>query len=274
MKDAAFQRVLGTLLLMLAAAALALGARAQDTRPEYRLGAGDSIRITVFQNPNLTLETRVGEDGTVTYPLIGRIAIGGMTLASAESTIAKSLEAGNFINQPQVNILPLQVRSSQVSVLGLVSRPGRFPLESFNLRVSEMIAIAGGIISGSGADIAILTGERSGKPYHKEIDIPGLFLSKKRDDDVAVAAGDVIYVHRAPMFYIYGEVQRPGSYRIERVMTVRQALVQGGGPTQRGTERSLRLHRRAENGNLQVMRPALDDPVQPDDVIHVGESLF
>jgi len=101
-----------------------------------------------------------------------------------------------------------------------------------------------------------------------------VFLSNGHDDDVTVAPGDVIYVHRAPMFYIYGEVQRPGSYRIERGMTMRQALAQGGGPTQRGTERGLRLHRRGANDQLEVTRPGLDDPVQPADVLHVGESLF
>jgi polysaccharide export outer membrane protein len=266
------QRLLGSALLILAAA-LALDARAQDKLPEYRLGPGDSIRISVFQNPNLTLETRVTEDGTITYPLIGKVKIGGMTMAAAEQTIAKALDEGNFIKQPQVTILSLQIRSSQVSVLGLVFRAGRFPLETFNTRVSEMIALAGGITP-TGADVAIVTGQRAGKPYRKEIDIAALFLYNRVEDDVTVAAGDVIYVHRAPVFYVYGEVQRPGSYRVERGMSVRQALVQGGGPTQRGTERSVRLHRRGANNQLEVINPKLDDPIQPDDVLHVGESLF
>ena len=266
------QRLLGAALFILAAA-FALGARAQDKLPEYLLGPADSIRISVFQNPNLTLETRVSEDGTITYPLIGSVRIGGMTIARAEQTIAKALDEGNFIKRPQVSILSLNIRSSQVSVLGLVSRPGRFPLETFNVRVSEMIALAGGIAA-TGDDFAIVTGERAGKPYRKEIDIAAVFLSNRHDDDVTVAPGDVIYVHRAPVFYIYGEVQRPGSYRIERGMTMRQALVQGGGPTQRGTERSLRVHRRGANNQLEASSPRLDEPVRPDDVLHVGESLF
>ena len=271
MKSTNLQRLFSAVLLILGAT-LALGARAQD-HLEYRLGAGDTIRITVFQNPNLTLESRVSEAGTINYPLIGTVKIGGLTVPLAEKTIARALDDGGFIKRPQVSILTLQVRSSQVSVVGLVNKPGRFPLETSSTRVSEMIAIAGGISPGA-ADVAILTGERAGKPYYKEIDIAGLFLHKKLDEDVAVTGGDVIYVHRAPMFYIYGEVQRPGSYRVERSMTIRQALVQGGGPTLRGTERSLRLHRRGANNQLEVLNPGLDDPVQPDDVIHVGESLF
>src|SRR5947208_2874383 len=264
--------LLGAALLIFAAA-FALGARAQDKLVEYRLGPGDSIRISVFDNPNLTLETRVGENGIITYPLIGRVRIGGLTIPLAEQTIAKALADGNFIKQPQVSILSLQMRSNQVSVLGLVNRAGRFPLETFNVRVSEMIAIAGGIAP-TGADVAIVMGERAGKPFRKEIDIPALFLYNKHDDDVTVAPGDVIYVNRAPLFYIYGEVQRPGSYRVDRGMTVRQALAQGGGPTQRGTERGLRMHRRGPSNQLEATSPRLDDPVQPGDVFYVGDSLF
>ena len=88
------------------------------------------------------------------------------------------------------------------------------------------------------------------------------------------AAGDVIYVHRQPLYYIYGEVQRPGSYRVERNMTVQQALAQGGGPTVRGTERWLRLHRRGPDGKVQVLRPTPQDAIEPDDIIYVRESIF
>jgi polysaccharide export outer membrane protein len=259
--------------LLLIAAALAFCVHAQSAPAEYALGPGDQIRITVFDNPNLTLETRVSEEGTITYPMIGTVKVGGLTVSLAQQRIAKALEDGNFIMQPQVNILPVQIRSNQVSVLGLVNHAGRFPLETFNTRVSEMIAIAGGI-SPTGADIVILTGRREGNPYRKEIDIPSLFLDRKTDADVIVMGGDTLYVHRAPMFYIYGEAQRPGSYRIERGMTVRQALVQAGGPTQRGTERSLRMYRRGADNQVQSSTPSLNDPVEPDDVLYVGESLF
>ncbi|MBI2226301.1 MAG: SLBB domain-containing protein, partial [Betaproteobacteria bacterium] len=147
--------------------------------------------------------------------------------------------------------------------------------DTLNVRVSEMIAIAVGITVATGADVAVLTGTREGKPFRKEIDIAGMFADRNRlQDDLVVAGGDVIYVQRAPIFYIYGEVQRPGSYRVERNMTVRQALAQGGGPTLRGTERWLRLHRRGADGKVAILRPGFDDPVQPDDVIYVRESIF
>jgi len=89
-----------------------------------------------------------------------------------------------------------------------------------------------------------------------------------------VEGGDVLYVHRAPMYYIYGEVQRPGSYRVERNMTVMQALAQGGGPTMRGTQRSMKIFRRAPNGQVEQISLDLTAPVNNDDVLYVRESLF
>lgn len=260
-------------ILVLLALVLSLGVAAQGTQPEYELGKGDNIRIVVFQNPDLTVETRVTENGTISYPMIGSIRIGGLSIPAAEQAISKALSDGGFIQKPQVNIMLLQNRGNQVSVLGAVQRAGRFPLETFNTRLSEMIAIAGGLAP-NGADVAIITGVRNGAAFRREIDIPSMFLDNKLENDIVVAGGDVIYVHRMPVFYIYGEVQRPGSSRVERGMTVRQALAQSGGPTLRGTERGPRLFRRGANGVVQSLRPALDDAVQPDDVYYINESLF
>jgi polysaccharide export outer membrane protein len=267
-----FGKALGTAFLILAAA-FASVASAQGRLADYRLGAGDGIRITVFQNPDLTLETRVGGDGKITYPLIGSVKIGGMTISEAERTIANALQAGRFLKEPQVTILVTQVRSQQVSVLGAVGRPGLYPIETFDTRVSSVIAMAGGILP-AGGDVAIVTGERDGKPFRKEIDVPSLFLDRTSRDDIVVEGGDVIYVPGAPMFYIYGEVMRPGAYRVERRMTIREALAQGGGLSQRGTERDLRIFRRGADGNIVTITPNLDDPVRPQDVLRVGASLF
>jgi polysaccharide biosynthesis/export protein len=260
-------------LLLVFAASFGIAAQAQDQQHQYRIGSGDTIRILVYQNPDLTLETRVTEVGTISYPLIGTVRIGGMTISSAEQAIAKALHSGGFIKHPQVTIDPVQIRSNQVSVLGQVVKPGRFPLETFNIRLSEMIAIAGGIAP-TGADVVILTGKREGQAVRWEIDIVGLFLKNRLQDDVVVTGGDVIYVPRAPIYYIYGEVQRPGSYRIERGMTIRQALAQGGGLTPRGTERNLEVIRQGPDGKIISLDPDLNAPVRPNDVLHVRESLF
>jgi len=246
-----------------------------DSQPDfdYKLGQGDAIRIVVFQNPDLTLDSRVSESGSITYPLIGTVAIGGLTIEAAEKRIAKGLKDGGFVQQPQVNIVLVQVRGNQVSVLGQVNRPGRFPLETSNTRLSDTLALAGGI-SPSGADTVIVTGIREGKPFRREIDFPAIYISSQNQDDIQVAAGDVVYVHRAPVYYIYGEAQRSGSYRIERGMTIQQALAQGGGMTMRGTEYFIRVHRRGADGKIVKTSPEISDLVQADDVIYVRESIF
>jgi polysaccharide biosynthesis/export protein len=266
------------LLALLSAALLsfatnALAADKAATSPDYQLGAGDTIRIQVFQNPDLTLETRVSESGTISYPLIGNVRLGGLSLDAGEKQIARQLKEGGFVQQPQVTIVLIQNRANQVSVLGQVNRPGRYPLESTAMRLTEMIATAGGVAP-TGDDRVVITGVREGQPFRKEVDLPSLFLNPNATDDIVLRGGDSIYVHRAPVFYIYGEAQRPGAYRIERGMTVRQAIAQGGGPTPRGTEKDPRLERRKADGSVETLTPALTDLVRPDDVIRIRESLF
>ncbi len=252
-------------------ALLAMNVFAEDNL-DYPLGPGDVLRIQIFQNPDLMTETRVSENGSITFPLIGAVEVGGLAIAAAEKKIAAALKNGGFVRQPQVNIILVQMRGNQVSVLGLVNRPGRFPLETLS-RVSDMLAAAGGATAG-GDDFAIVTGLRNGKPFRKVIDIPALYLGEKSDEDIFLAGGDTIYVHRAPVFYIYGEAQRPGAYRIERGMTVMQALAQGGGPTLRGSEWRLRLHRKNAEGGVEKLSPEMADVVQPNDIIYVRESIF
>lgn len=267
-----YAKWLGALIVLFATSVGSM-VNAQDKAADYRLGDGDNIRVTVFQNPDLTLETRVSETGTITFPLIGNVKIGGLTIAAAGQAIANSLQAGNFIQKPQVNVQLIKNLGNQVSVLGHVGRPGRYPLETFSTRLSEMLAIAGGI-SATGSDVAIVSGTRDGKAIKKEVDIVSMFLDNKIQDDFVVAGGDVIYVQRQSMFYIYGEVQRSGSYRIERGMTIRQALAQAGGLTARGTERNLSVYRRGPDGMIVSSTVDLNSAVQPDDVFHVRESLF
>ncbi|MCL2874957.1 MAG: polysaccharide export protein EpsE [Betaproteobacteria bacterium] len=247
-------------------------AQAADER-EYVLGPGDIVRVTVFQNPDLTTEARVSEKGMLTFPLLGAVSVGNKSISAAEEEIAARLRDGGFVRQPQVNVLPLQIRGNQVSVLGQVNRPGRFPLETANLRLTDMIAAAGGIAP-TGSDVVIFVGVRNGKQMRREIDLPSLFLGSDMTNDIVMGAGDIIYVHRAPTFYIYGEVNRPGAFRLERSMSVMQGLASGGGTTSRGTTRGLRIHRRMPDGSLKVVEPGLDDLLKADDVIYVRESLF
>ena len=318
----------------------------------YLLGSGDLLKITVYNNPDLSLETRVGDRGKIRFPLIGEVQVEGITSTAAETKIAKLLETGNFVKQPQVNILVTQFQSKMISVLGSVIKPGRYPLERAS-NLSDLLALAGGPtadgsdlvtitsktgkteldlqnivgkgdkaqnvplnggeivyvhardvsvigqvnrpgkyavtggvrtlgdflsvaggISPSGSDTVTVTTVRDGKQHRYEVDIDNLFRTGNNSSNIELTSGDTVYVPRAPMAYIYGEVQRPGTFRIERNMTVLQALAQGGGLTARGTKRNIQLDRRNVKGEVQKLSPELTDLVQQDDVLYVQESLF
>jgi polysaccharide export outer membrane protein len=252
---------------------------AQGTPPsgpvaaEYRLALGDSIRITVFQSPDLSLEARITEEGVISYPLLGSVSLVGLTVAEAEQRIANGLRTGNFVKQPQVSITVVQARGNQVSVLGQVGRPGRYPLETGEVRLTDMLATAGGVATG-GSDIIVVVGTRAGQPYRAEVDLPTVFAPNRRSADVLLQNGDVIWVERAPTIYMYGEVQRPGAMRLERNMTVMQALASAGGLTQRGTARGLRVSRKDAAGAVREIEPTMNDTLRPDDVVFVRESVF
>lgn len=266
------KRMFQTIGLFFLAFWLVTASNAQEPR-DYQLAAGDTIHILVFQNPDLTLDTRVSEKGTITYPLVGTVRIGGLTIAAAEKAIGKALEDGGFVKQPQVNIALTQIIGNQVAVLGFVNRPGSFPLLTFETHITQMIATAGGITP-AGSNKVILSGTRGGKPFTREIDISGIYQEARAQDDVVLSGGDSIFVPKAAMFYIYGEVNRPGQYPLERNMTVMQALATGGGPTVRGSENRVRLNRRAADGKVTKYTPELSDFVEQDDVIYVNESFF
>ena len=238
------------------------------------LGVGDVIRITVYQNPDLTVEAaRISELGQINFPLVGNVAISGLTVPAAEQKIAKALRDGGFVLKPQVTIQIGQIRSNVISVLGQVSKPGRYPIDVVGSKVSEMIAAAGGVTPG-GSDIVTLTGTRNGKPVKIEIDLPTVIQSGKTELDIPVENNDILYVDRAPSLYLYGEVQRPGMFGLTRGMTLLQALAQAGGVSARGTQRGIKVHRRDANGNVVILDLKMNDPVQRDDVIYVKESLF
>jgi polysaccharide export outer membrane protein len=273
----------------LAAAAIALAALAGTTAvsaqasaaapvraapaAEYRLGAGDVVRITVFQNPELTLESRLTEGGQISFPLLGAVRLGGLSVPEAEKVLVDGLTKGNFLRNPQVTIIVLQVRGSQANVLGQFNRPGRYPLEMAETKLSDLVALAGGVAPG-GADVIVITGLRNGQTFREEVDLPALFGPGGQTRDIVVKNGDAIWVDRQPIVYIYGEVQRPGPMRLERGLTLLQALATGGGLTPRGTEKGIRVHRKSADGQVEVSQPAMTDLLREGDVVFVRERLF
>lgn len=248
-----------------------LAAPVSSADNDYLMGTGDVLRITVYGQPDLTTEARVGENGNITFPLIGEIKLAGRSPAQGETEISQRLSKGGFILKPFVSLNVVQYRSQQISVLGRVNRPGKFTLEKIS-RMTDALALAGGIII-DGADTVTLVRTRDGKLEYSDIDVIALFKEGGEASNVLIQDGDILNVARQHVFYIYGEVQRPGAFRLEQNMSVVQALTMGGGVTARGTQRGIKILRR-DTGGMQKLDAQLADPVKRDDVIYVKESLF
>jgi polysaccharide export outer membrane protein len=259
--------------LLLGCALLAACAAAAAAEPRAVLGAGDTIRISVFQNPDLSLEARLSEGGTIAYPLLGEVALAGRTPLEAGAYLARELRAREYLREPQVSVTLVELRSRQVSVLGEVAKPGRYALVDGGLRLTDLLALAGGIAPGGGDEV-VLTGVRDGETLTLRVDVPAMMKRGDLSADPELRAGDTVYVPRAPVFYVYGEVQRAGAYRLEPGLRVMNALSLGGGLTPRGTERAPQIHRRMPDGSLRVLEARLTDPVEAGDVVYFRESLF
>jgi len=239
---------------------------------DIRLGPGDVLKISVYNNPDLSIDTRVDGSGVISYPLVGSVKVGGLTPSAAEKKIADRLQSGGFVKDPQVNIMVSVMESQQVSVLGQVNKPGRFPIDGTH-SLTDVLAMAGGLTPDAGYTITLLRPE-NGKTHRENIDLYNITHAAGPVNNPDVMPGDTIYVERAPQFYIYGEVQRPGTYRIEHNMSVVQALSVGGGLSIRGTENGIRIKRSEPDGQTKLIDAHLEDKVMPNDVIYVKESLF
>jgi len=251
-------------------------ARTDSTTPatgEYRLGPGDTVKFTVYNNPDLTTEAEISEGGTISFPLIGEVTIGGLTRGAAERAVAAQLGTGGFVPNAHVNMLVLNYRSRQIAVMGEVNKPGNYPISKAT-SITEVLAMAGGI-SAKGADrITVIKKDVAGSSQRYELDVRKLLSSGDLSTNAFVDKDDIIFVPVAPVFYIYGEVRQPGAYPLAAEMTVRQALSLGGGLTVRGTERGIRLERKGKASESLSRRPHLDDRLQANDVLYVPESWF
>jgi polysaccharide export outer membrane protein len=237
-----------------------------------QLGMGDLVRVTVFRNPEPTTEAKVTERGTILFPMIGEVVVAGLSPSQAGQRIADKLKQGRYVVNPEVTVALAQVNSRQVSVLGNVNKPGRYPLDSMSVKLTDFLAVAGGVAT-PGSDLVTIVSTKDGKTTKRDVDLAAMFRSGDLSGNVELAPGDTLYVHKAPMVYVYGEVQKGGAYRVEPHMTVMQAIALGGGVTPRGTQRGIKITRR-DGERVREMDARLTDAVQPDDVIFVRESIF
>jgi polysaccharide export outer membrane protein len=259
-------RILATLLVALS---IAFAGAARADSADYLLGAGDLVRVSVFGYPDMTADVRVDESGSIRYALVGALSVAGRSTRDVETTLAERLANGGFIRSPQVSVLVMEYLSQTVAVMGEVAKPGQYSLTQ-RRKVLDLLAQAGGVVTGMASDTATLLRADGSK---LQVSLFELFQGNP-EQNVAISPGDTLYVPRASQFYVYGEVQRPGAYRLERRMTVSQAISAGGGLTPRGSERRATVKRRDEAGGEIEVAVRGSDTLEADDVLYVKEALF
>lgn len=237
----------------------------------YLLGEGDTVEITVYEQPDLTAVGRINHAGVIGYPLLGEVHIGGLTPDAAGRLIADRLATGGFVKAPQVILSVKEYRSHRVSVLGKINNPGKYSLEGKTLVVS-LLAQAGGLRDDA-ADVITVIRKDADKTVIYQIDLLR-FYGGDMTQNIEVISGDIVLVPKMDIFYVYGEVNRPGVYRLKRNMTTMQALSVGGGLTGRGSKGGMQISRRRADGSTQEVEVELTDMLQPDDVLYVEERLF
>lgn len=253
-------------LIPLALALLACAGRAPAG--DYQIGPGDILVVSVFEHPDLNLKARVDPDGTINMPLGGSIAVDGLSERQAEAAIGKALRQGDFVSAPQVSVLVEQFQSRTVSVLGYVNNAGRYPMDR-ELTVVDAIALAGGVAVSGNEKVTLIGADKQ----RRQIDLRAA-LHEGSDPNPTLRGGEIIYVPKADVVYVFGEVQRPGAFPIEPHMTVQQGLAMAGSISPRGTDRGIVIRRQAAGGKVSDVSAGFDDALQPGDVIVVRERLF
>jgi len=239
---------------------------ARPASGDYRVGPGDILKVTVYRAPEYDSAVQIAADGTIAISVIGAVKVAGLTPAAIAAEIAKRLQDGGIFRNPVVNILVQEYRSRTVAVLGNVSKPGEFPLERGDLRISDLLARAGAVV-GEGMGIVRLTDPNGKIDERRMVDV-----ISGRSDGIA-SPGTTIFVSTPAIFYISGEVQRSGSYPIEPGLTVGRAIALAGGLTPRGSRKKVKITRLTNGAEERI--PAKDDmPIQPKDLVMIGARIF
>jgi polysaccharide biosynthesis/export protein len=268
-------------LLLLVAAPASAQPQTTTERKDYVVGAQDVLKVTVFDEPQLSGMFRVDTDGAFTYPFLGRIKAVGQTLRSIEGELARMLGDG-YVRRPQVAIEVEQYRSRSIFVVGEVRSPGKYPLTG-EMTLIEAIAQAGSTTQTAGAEVLVLHPADTAAGSELQ---PGATPSSRTTrvnltdlqsgrvlNDVILHEGDTVFVPKAERFFVTGQVRTPGAYTFERGMTVLQAISLAGGLSEKGSNRGIRVVR-VVNGQKKEIGVKLTDVVQPNDTLVVRQRLL
>jgi polysaccharide biosynthesis/export protein len=273
-----------TLLVVLAITAAALSAQGQAPGvTDYVVGPQDVLLITSYDQADLSGKFAVEADGTFTYPLIGRLTAGGLSLRVLETQLKKRLKDEGFFNDPQVTVSVETYKSQKLFVVGEVRTPGSYPL-SGDMSLVEALARAGSTLPTASGEVVIVraaAGRASGPVLPTDTgaaDIVRVELKELQNgtlgENAALRDGDTIFVPRAESVYVFGQVRNPGAYTLQqRNTSVMQALSLAGGLTDVGSSSRIKIVRLV-NGDKQEISVKLGDSVLPGDTIIVRERFF
>jgi polysaccharide export outer membrane protein len=205
---------------------------------------------------------------------LGEVSVKGLTLPQISQKIASLLSDGYIVN-PQVSIFIQEFRSKKAFIIGEVNKPGLYVLPGQTTLLS-LLSEAGGLTKNAG-DKAII--KRKKNPTDEEesvmtVDLKKLIEKGDTSLDIQIMEGDSIYIPKAGLFYVTGEVKKPDAYKYEEGTTVIKAITMGGGFTDKAAKGRVKIIRKI-NGKEEVLEKVkMDEPVYPDDVIVVPESFF
>lgn len=270
------------ILIALAALHLVTYAAAEEPRL-YVVGPSDVLAVTVYNQPQLTGKYVVEADGMFTFPLLGRIKGGGLTLSALQNQLRDRL-AGGYLKDPQVSVVVDQYRSQQIFVMGEVRQPGGFQLTG-PLTLMEALARAGSVTENAGFEALIVRSGNGATPHDAaageagapsaqaiRVDLRSL-QSGTLSQNLALWPGDTVVVPRAEPVVVSGQVKAAGEYVLRRPMTVRQVIALAGGVTERGSTRRIQILRLVD-GVETTISADLKDPVRPGDTVVVRERFF
>ena len=247
---------------------------------DYRIGPQDVLTITVFGEADLSGKFTVEQDGTFTFPLVGRVRAGGVTLRAFEMDL-KSKLADGCLRNPQVTVAVETYRSQRILVMGEVRSPGEYQLTG-EMTLLSALARAGSTTASAGREVLIVRAPKrgagsttAGEPADPDIVRVDLVALQAGNValNVSLQDGDTINVTKAQSVFVAGQVKSPGAYAAERGSTVLQILSLAGGVTERGAEGRIRILRTVKDKKTEI-KAKLTDTVEPGDTIVVPERFF
>ena len=238
---------------------------------DYIIGPGDVLRITVYDNNDLETVTRVSDTGAIILPLLGQVNVNRLSISQASTKIAGLYSDGYIVN-PQVSIFVQEFRSKKVIVLGQVNKPGLIEL-SGPTTLLELLSKAGGLAPDYG-QIATIKRTTDGKSESIKIDLQALTQGGDMRQNVSIREGDTLYITKAGMCYVTGEVNQPDGYRCDGDSTVLKLITLAGGFSGKASRSSVRIIRIIDGKKKIYKDVPMETPVQAEDVIVVPESFF